>query len=168
MANDYSGANHVVLPVLHPNSGEIHNIAVPADLKLPELHEALSEYVHPVEPIKEGSIEYSKPFKDAAKAAWGSVASGLTPKETGYNVDWKGRPGTMTTHDARNGEVPNVSMGVSPQASGTVHTHPSTGGFSDKPSKNDIEAAKQTKKNVWVVSQSGLWQLRSGSNPSSG
>jgi hypothetical protein len=50
-------------------------------------------------------------------------------------------------------------MGVSPSASGTVHTHPSTGGFSDKPSKNDIEAAKQTKKNVWVVSQSGLWSV---------
>jgi hypothetical protein len=93
MANDYSGANHVVLPVLHLNSGEIHNIAVPADLKLPEVHEALSDYIHPVEPTKEGSIEYSKPFKDAAKAAWGSVASGLVPKETGYKRRLEGQTG---------------------------------------------------------------------------
>jgi hypothetical protein len=48
---------------------------------------------------------------------------------------------------------------VSERASGTVHAHPSIGGFSDKASKSDIEAAKQTKKNVWVVSQSGLWAV---------
>jgi hypothetical protein len=48
---------------------------------------------------------------------------------------------------------------MSPQAAGSVHSHPTLPGFSDKPSKNDIEVAKQTKKNVWVVSSSGLWNV---------
>jgi hypothetical protein len=38
------------------------------------------------------------------------------------------------------------------------------GDSANKPSKNDIEAAKQTKKNVWVVSQSGLWSVDPSGN----
>jgi hypothetical protein len=38
---------------------------------------------------------------------------------------------------------------------GIVHTHPNAS--SDKPSANDVEAAKKIKKPIYVTSRTGLW-----------
>jgi hypothetical protein len=162
-----SGTPHVVIDVQHP-SGETHSIGVPADEKIADFHQALLDagYEHPAipnkekGPEKENALEFSERFKADAAKAWGSVASGLVPKEAGYNIDKFGRGGTVETHDARAGETPNVEMSVSPNAVYLLHTHPN--GWSDKPSANDQQVARRTKRPQYVVSQSGLWVTDGG------
>ena len=149
---------HAVIPV-HVGNGQVDHIAFPIDTPIPELHSALLDHVQSKQPSRNNILENTQSFKDSSKAAWSGVASGLVPKEAGFNVDKYGRAGTITEHSARNGEVPSVEMGVSPQAMAIVHTHPSVGGFSPRPSKNDIEVAKQTKKTVYVVGAQGLFAV---------
>ena len=36
-------SGHVIVPVLHPGSGDVHTIAVPEDTSLEDLHSALSD-----------------------------------------------------------------------------------------------------------------------------
>ena len=57
------------------------------------------------------------------------------------------------------GETPNVSMQVSPDKYATLHAHPSTHGWSDQPSANDVEIANKSHRVVYVVSRSGLWSV---------
>jgi hypothetical protein len=57
---------------------------------------------------------------------------------------------------AHGGETPNVTIQDSPMAVGSVYTHPAVGGWSNRPSENDVNVAKKLKQNVWVVSRSGL------------
>lgn len=135
-------SGHAVIPV-HVGNGQVDHIAFPIDTPIPELHSALLNHVQSKQPNRADVLENQPSFREASKAAWSSVASGLVAKEVGFNVDKYGRAGTITEHSARNGEVPSVEMGVSPQAMALVHTHPSVGGFSPRPSKNDIEVAKQ-------------------------
>lgn len=154
---DKFDSGHVVLPVAHP-TGEVHDIAFPADTPLAEVHNVLSDY-HQPEPTKEGSMEHSAQFKSDAAKAWGSAASGLLKREAAYSIGRDGKAGIMTTHDTPAGETPNVTMQISPSTMATLHTHPTDSRWSDKPSGNDIEVAKQSHRVVYVVSQSGLWSV---------
>jgi hypothetical protein len=122
------------------------------------------DHVQSKQPNRDDVLENQKSFKEASKAAWSGVASGLVPREAGFNVDKYGRAGTNTEHSARNGEVPSVEMGVSPQAMALVHAHPLVGGFSPRPAKNDIEVAKQTEKTLCVVGSQGLFAVDPSGN----
>jgi len=91
------------IPVRHPNR-EVHNVAVPTDTNLDDLHSALGDagYEHPPaiagqtpQPTAEGSIEHSEAFKKAARDAWSSVGYGDLPQESGFVVDKSGTPGPM-------------------------------------------------------------------------
>ena len=162
MANENKfDSGHAIIPV-QVGDGQVDHIAFPIDTPIPELHSALLDHVQSKQPNRDDVLENQKSFKDSSRAAWSSVASGLVAKEAGFNVDKYGRAGTIREHSARNGEVPSVEMGVSPQAMALVHTHPSVGGFSPRPSKNDIEVAKQTKKTVYVVGSQGLFAVDPG------
>ena len=93
-----SGSPHVILPVAHP-SGEVHNVAVPADTDLDSLHSALGDsgYHHDLSDIQQiapqkqptaaGALENSDDFRNQSKAAWDATSQGNSPNtESGFSV----------------------------------------------------------------------------------
>jgi hypothetical protein len=143
-----SGTPHAVLPILHPETGEIHNIAVPSDTDLSELHSALSDagYEHPAldlhqQPTKEGSLEYSDAFRKAAKDAVGASRN-FTGNESGFAVDVNGQPGkTQTSIGAGSQNSHHLAIAAPSNAEAALHTHPMRTG-ADEPSADDIKIAK--------------------------
>jgi hypothetical protein len=169
MANENrfdSGIGHVVLPVQHPN-GEVHNIAVPPDTDLGDFHAALSEYEHqpmPVQqPTAEGSIEHSEAFKKAARDAWSNVGYGDLPQESGFLVDKNGTPGKMVQGAEIGSQATTGSTTFQIPPGGvfaTLHTHPRetmNKKWIQQPSQPDVDVAKNSRQNVYVVTSSGLW-----------
>jgi hypothetical protein len=160
-----SGHPHVVVPVQHPN-GQVDQIAVPTDTSLEDLHGALSDagYLHSfptAQPTAAGALENSDDFRNQSKAAWDAVNKGGNPyAESGFSV----------YSDGSDGGASSIHSEIHPQTSGMaaqwrdkisygkddlgiVHTHPNTS--SDKPSTNDVEAAKKIKKPIYVTSRTG-------------
>jgi hypothetical protein len=164
-------SGHVILPVGHP-SGEVHNVAVPADTDLGDLHSALGDsgYHHDLsdiekiapqkQPTAAGALENSDDFRNQSKAAWDAVNKGGNPfAESGFSVYNDGGASSLHT------EVHPQTSGMPTQWKDKIafgkddfaiqHTHPNAS--SDKPSANDVEAAKKIKKPIYVTSRTGLW-----------
>jgi hypothetical protein len=156
---------HAIVPVLH-HSGEVHDIAVPEDTSLEDLHSSLidSDYHLPIpaaqQPTAEGSIEHSPEFKNTAKDAWVMGELGRKSGEAGTYLDSKGNPGKLAWHDSPRGERASVKITEPADAMGSIHTHPND--RTDKPSTDDIEIAKRVHKTIFVVSRSGLWSVDPG------
>jgi hypothetical protein len=157
-----SSTGHVVVPVLHPN-GETHNISVPADTSLDDLHSALLEtYTHPAiesqikQPTKEGVLEYSDAFRKAAKDAV-SASRGFMGNEAGFASNAQGTPGKIQQDLGGGSDTAHHVRIVAPSdAQYTFHTHPSrTGG--DEPSPEDKQNAKNLHRTIYVASQAGLF-----------
>jgi hypothetical protein len=167
MANENNfNSGHVILPVAHP-SGRIDNIAIPEDVPLSEVHEALSDYYHPMMPqagpTKEGSLEYSDAFRKAATNAVGASRN-FTGNESGFAVDASGQPGkTQTTIGA--GGSHNLAIVAPSNAEATLHTHPMKTG-ADEPSADDIQIAKKMHHTVYVASKGGLFAVDPGGSVS--
>jgi len=167
MANEKFDSGHVILPVHHPESGEVHNIAVPPDTDMGDLHAALAEYQHPSfpqqQPTAEGSIEHSEAFKKAARDAWSEVSYGDLPQESGFTVDKRGTPGPMVRgrEIESNATTGSTTFKIPPGGVfATLHTHPrptGTKNWIQQPSQPDIDVAKKSHENVYVVTSSGLW-----------
>jgi hypothetical protein len=166
-----SGPPHVVLSVAHPN-GEIHDVAVPADTDLESLHSALGDggYHHDLsdieklapqkQPTASGALENSDDFRNQSKAAWDAVNKGGNPyTESGFSVYGDGGSSSLHTEVHPQGagmagpQRDKISYG--PTDFAIQHTHPNAS--SDKPSANDVEAAKKIKKPIYVTSRTGLW-----------
>jgi hypothetical protein len=162
-----SGTPHVVVPVLH-NSGDIHDIAVPEDTPLADLHSALAkDYSRPAiegqekQPTAEGAVENSPLFRATARKAWDESVSGMDPTtESAFEVDKTGGTGPIRTQRTPKGAIPRDTVDVEPDSLGAVHTHPN--GFTHGPSDNDIAAAKKAHKTIWVVSSGGLYSIDPG------
>jgi len=183
--NDYSGANrHVVVPVLHSGSGEVHNVAVPANTPIPEFHDALLDggyhgegnvkppqwmptpYFDPKVdfqtgkprvwgPTKEGVVENSPEFKSAAAAVWKAANEGRDSNEAGTYLDGKTERGPISISDQEG----HMTLQVPKDAASTIHSHPNHfkgQQAGGQPSQQDIETAKKLGKSVYVVSKSGL------------
>lgn len=169
MANESYDSGHVVIPVVHP-SGDVHNIAVPADTSLPDFHEALTDYYHPLpddtnQPTAAGAVENSEAFRQRAQQAWDKAMNGMKPNvESGFDVGKTGTVGALQTHEAPPGSQPKDTMQVGQDSLGALHTHPSN--FSSRPSPADIAAAKGTRKTMWVTSKDGLYAVDPGGNVS--
>jgi hypothetical protein len=172
MANENRfDSGHVVIPVLH-SSGDVHNIAVPEDTPLTDLHSALAkDYSRPAiegqekQPAAEGAVENSPLFRATSRKAWDSVTSGMDPTvEAGFDVDKNGRVGPIQTQRTSKGTIPNDTVDVDSDSLGAVHTHPN--GYIQGPSDKDIAAAKQARKTVWVVSAGGLYSVDPGGSVS--
>ena len=174
-------ADDVVLPVLHP-AGEVHNISMPADTTLPELHDALLDggyalpggisknwapYMDPkVDPVsgrprpdygpkKEGALEYDPKFKAALAKVWEAAGYGKNSTESGTYIDSNLDRGPISTSNTDG----RMTVTVPDDAPYTVHSHPNhfkDGDAGGQPSDKDIATAKGTKKYVYVVSRSGL------------
>ena len=161
-------SGHAIIPVLHP-SGEIHNIAVPANVDLPELHQALvaSDYHFPEkQPAGDGPngpLETSPDFKEAARKAWLNVNYGDLPQESGFVVNKDGKAGPIITgKEIQPGDTRgSTTFHVMPDDFATLHTHPRpTPGknWIQEPSGPDADLARNSDQNVYVVSSTGLWE----------
>jgi hypothetical protein len=152
-------SGHAILPVLHPDSGEVHNIAVPTDTSLSDLHSALAEdYAHPAlasakQPTAEGAIENSEDFRAAARKAWGGAGSGLLNNEGRVVINKQGAPTVLPTSlgSGSSFQVPTDSFG-------TLHTHPDR--KQQDPSDQDISTVKSSHKPMYIVSSRGLYMVR--------
>lgn len=155
-----------VIPVAHPN-GEVHNIAVPPDTPLADLHFALSDYSwgknppylganvdalgHPKKgPNKDGVLENTPDFKKAARAVWDAAGRGRNTNEAGVYLDENNKAAPVQVSD-KDGKA---SLRVPTSSKMLLHSHPNTAG--GQPSDQDIESAKKLGKTIYVVSKSGL------------
>jgi hypothetical protein len=158
--NDYSQAKQVVIPVVHP-SGDIHNISVPEDTSLEDFHSALVKagYDTPQvsakqeKPTPEGSLEYSKEFKDNARQLW-SLSGGVNSRsEAGNFLSEDNSYSTPVVSKNLESGQGRINFGEKPAgAKYVIHTHPRTGG----PSEQDKATAKNNKMDVYVVDSNGL------------
>lgn len=148
----------VVIPVAHP-SGDIHQIEVPRDMSLADLHAAALDagYAHQFPspgPTREGVIENSPKFKAKAEEAFSKVGYGspFSKAEAGFIVrngvyspvkvqaDPKGENGGEMSFETYPGDM-------------VVHTHSLP--YQQSPSDNDKATAKKTP--VYTITQDGLW-----------
>jgi len=158
---DKFDSGHVVLPVVHPDG--LHDIAVPKDTMLDDLHSSLMDSDYhlsipaPKSPTAEGSIEHSESFRKTAFDAWQMADLGRKSGEAGTYLDAGGKPGKLAWNDSPRGERGSVKITEPTDAMGSIHTHPND--RIDKPSDDDREIAKRVKKTIFVVSRSGLWSV---------
>lgn len=153
-------SGHPTLPIsiVHP-SGDVHELNLPANTPVADLHNSLSDYYHS-EPTAAGALENSADFRNQARASWDAVNKGGNPyAESGFSVYNDGGASSLHTeiHPQTSG-MPmqwkdKIAYGKDDLA--IVHTHPNAS--SDKPSANDAEAAKKIKKPIYVTSRTGLW-----------
>lgn len=152
---------HVVVSVAHPVEG-VHDIAIPENTPVSDLHDALSDYYHD-EPTVQGAVENSDQFRQAALDAWKKTGYGQNPLvESGFAVDKGGNAVMPHTEMSPKGAVPSETLKYPPGAVGVFHVHPDA--TSPRPSQNDIDAAKRVGKTVWVASKRGLFSV----NPTNG
>lgn len=191
MPNDNNfEAKHVIVPVYHSGDDAIHNIAVPADVPVSDLHKSLVDAGYgnapsdvlpdsrpsgasrdwsPYQgagvdsfgrpkagPSKQGVVENSPAFKQAAKDVWKAAGYGLKPTESGTYLDKDQTRGPIVSSDTEG----HMVLQVPDDAESTLHSHPdhfhgqAAGG---QPSDTDINTAvNKLKRNVYVVSKSGL------------
>jgi hypothetical protein len=163
----------VVIPVYHSGDDAIHNIAVPAETPLPELHDALvtagyhsgwapyqganvDSFGRPkAGPTKQGVVENSEKFKAAARVIFDASGRGRNPNEAGTYVDANLDRGPVAVSNTEG----KMSLTVPPDAKSTLHTHPSHfngATASPLPSGTDVDTAKKLKRSVYVVSPEGL------------
>jgi hypothetical protein len=165
-----SGHPHVVLNVKTVD-GPIHSVAVPESTSLDDLHAALSAdpaYLHEFptptpQPTAAGALENSDDFRNQSKAAWDAIHQGANANaESGFSVYKDGTGSSIHTevHPQTSGmtAVPHDTIHYAKDDFAVVHSHPNA--TSDKPSGNDVEAAKKISKPVYVTSRSGLWEVR--------
>jgi len=165
-------SGHIIVPIVHPETGEVHNIAVPEDTDLADLHSALADsgYAHPAldtqkQPTKEGALEYSDAFR---KAAGNAVAASrnFTGNESGFAVDAKGQPRkTQTSIGSGIENAHHLRIAAPWNTMATLHTHPTRTG-TEGPSADDIQNAKNLRRTVYVASSGGLYAIDPGGSVS--
>lgn len=155
-------SQHLNIPVLHPDSGEVHNIAVPENTNIADFHSALSDYYHVAnpEPTAAGAIEnqeyFRAPARDAIAATGyggGGPARGNSSKEHGFIIpkDMMGYE-PVPAGGAHELELPaNFSKDFA-----TFHVHPNF----PQPSANDVEQSKKAGIPFYVASREGLFMVR--------
>ena len=169
MANDYSGAEHVVVPVLHSDSGEIHDLAVPADMELNDLHGALlgsGYHATETKPTAEGAVENSDDFRYAAKKAseqssLGESGRGGREVEAGFVVPKQGKIGKVSAElNSSAYKSGHIHQTLSSDDLGALHTHDKF--HNATPSDDDIATAKMAHRTIWVTSRAGLFGVDPG------
>jgi hypothetical protein len=169
MANETTNpkydSGHVVVPVLHPDSGEIHNIAVPEGTSLSELHSALGNagYFHPAletaQPTEQGTIEESPEFQRATRQIFDSMNHGKTKGENAFFMD-KNKNAKVTGEQFNETAAGGRSMhlNVPTDTAYINHVHPDLG--LPEPSPKDRETSQNFGVPVYAVSKHGLYMAR--------
>jgi hypothetical protein len=168
MANDYSSA-YSVIPILHSDSGQIHDVAVPTDMELGDLHNILlNSGYHATEtkPTAEGAVENSDAFKQSATkaslmatTAENRVRSGHGEGgEAGFTVQRSGTTSPVDFQsDASSVASGHIKQKIQPEDLGALHTHDYR--HSATPSVDDVEAARKAHRVIWVTSRAGLFSV---------
>jgi hypothetical protein len=171
--NKYDSA-YTMISVAHPDG--VHNIAVPEDTPLADLHNALLEnYTHPAieahvkQPTREGALEYSDVFRKAAANAvslarqkeFGRLhGSSDSTGEAGFVIGAKDQSEVKFSPDKTGADHAGMTLGVRDSDIGTFHTHDSF--HQADPSTVDKESAKKFHKTVYIASRDGLYAVDPG------
>lgn len=163
MATNNFDSGHAIIPVTHP-SGEMHMIAVPEDTDMADFHAALGDagYHHDLpQPTREGAIEYSPEFREAAGKAVQAVANfSKKGTEAGFAVNKSGKPAHTPAGKPiiqYNPSGRHLSIVSQPDDVATLHTHPADA--DSKPSPGDIDSTKKSRKVTMVASSNGLYEV---------
>lgn len=162
----------VVVPVLHPDSGEIHSIAVPTDTDLGDLHSALSDagYEHPgittaeAGPTEEGTLEESPEFQAANRKIFDSMNHGKTKGENAAYL-YANKPSTVTGEQFNEtaGGGRSMHINIPDDAVALSHVHPDLGQPILSPA--DIKVMRDHKIPVYAVSKAGLFSIDGDGKP---
>jgi hypothetical protein len=152
---------------LHRGESAVHDVEVPTNLKMSDLHDALldSDY-HTPQPTADGAVENSPTFKKAASDLYARTTANKETgvnqgREWGYVVGSNGEIGkTISGYNDPNSLNGHLHFEVGKNDMGTVHTHDMY--HQSDPSTDDIDAAKKAKKTIWVVSRDGIWAVDPG------
>lgn len=161
-------SGHPTILVQHP-SGNIHEIPVAPGVSTADMHANLMNagFEQPdlnrrllaaaKQPDAEGAVENSEDFKAKARQAWEKIGNGSSRAESGFWTGATGRsveyPGVTQDESGRG----HVREAMAPSALGAAHTHNNS--LQSDPSKNDIQQAKNSKKNLWVITRAGLFAI---------
>jgi hypothetical protein len=160
-------------------------VAVPIGTKFTDLHPALMRHLESAAPVAPaiaddssnvaipsdpnynpdnitaaGAVENSEPFKKATRDAWDSTGAGYNRgQEAGFSLDKYGHEFGKVKHETRLGDSTEDTLGqpVTDATIAMLHTHPND--VDARPSHEDINVAKKTKRVVMVASRSGLWEV---------
>jgi hypothetical protein len=162
-------SGHAVLPIKTVH-GDVHDVAVDTNESLENLHSALSSdptYLHEdfatPKPDKSGVLELSPDFKKAALSAMmktnaQSFQNSGVGLEAGFTVGKHGEPSAVTTMRDESGESRgHMRQSMSADDFGALHTHDAR--HSDVPSADDQNAARTSRKRIFVTSRSGLYEI---------
>lgn len=153
---------HPIIPIYHVGDDEAHQLQVPMETPVADLHSALiaSGYHGPNE---EGALENSEVFKKAASSLYANAQSNERMQrggsEYGKTVSKTGAPGKMEEMK----DLPDKGHLVQEIKSsdiGAMHTHDKW--HQPDPSTGDVAAAKKAHKTIWVVSREGLYAVDPG------
>jgi hypothetical protein len=152
------------IAVLHP-SGEVHSLEIPPDMSMADVHASLSDYYQPSQPTREGAVEYSSAFRQAAKQAVGLARLDESRRkhganaggEAGFSVDRSGSTSPVTFSQDKESTRGSLQQTVSPNTLGLFHTHDSY--HQSDPSGPDIAVAKKARTVVYVASRDGLYAV---------
>jgi hypothetical protein len=115
------------------------------------------------QPTVEGTLEHDPSFKESARKAWEEVSYGDLPQEAGFMVlrDGKMSRVQLGKEIGSKETVGSTTFRIPPSGVfATLHTHPRPSmnkQWIQQPSQPDIDVAKNSKLNVYVVTASGLW-----------
>jgi hypothetical protein len=172
MANEYE-SGHVVIPV-YSSTGEMMRVAVPGDTPIPEFHAALEDHYHQdvfasqAQPTKEGSVEYSSAFRDAANKALGMARLEESRRqhgsnaggEAGFSVNRQGSTSPVEFSSDSDSSKGSMRQAVTSNTLAIVHTHDSY--HQGDPSQGDVAAARKANTTVYVASRDGLFAVDPG------
>jgi hypothetical protein len=158
MPNEFDSGK-AVIPVLHPN-GDLHNVEVPSDTSLADLHASLvdSGYARssisgqPSQPTAAGAIENSAEFKQNATNLWNSVQNGKFRGEAGNFLTRQGNYTAPVKTEGTSEGGGRIAFNKPADTIAVVHTHPHGGGLSPQ----DIQTAKEHHITVYAVDLDGL------------
>lgn len=188
MANENTtkwDSGHVIVPVLHPDSGEVHNIAVPEDTDLKDLHSALSDagYEHPAlnaaidahreQPDPMDSIEHSPDFIASSKRIFDMTNQGKDKSEAAALSQNNGPAKIIANQwaDSPSGGKQMHTGDIDLDTTTALnHVHPMPIGLPQL-SPKDIETMQNLSKlaghpiGVFAVSKDGLWTVDKDNKP---
>jgi hypothetical protein len=159
-------SGHAILPVLHP-SGDVHDIAIPEDAELKDLHPALSAagYVFDQkQPTPEDTIEESPEFQAANRRIFDSMNHGAKKGENAAYLDQNKNftlAGEQFDESATGGRQMHLNI-----PDGTIalsHVHPDLGQPPLSPA--DIKVMRNHHLPVYAVSKNGLWTIDGDGKP---
>ena len=127
--------------------------------EMPAIHEPLFSDRYS-QPTREGALEYSPVFRDAAAKAWAKVGYGNKPRpeqgnpEAGFTVGRNGNIGAPLFHSQEFGHG-EMQIPYDDNTLAVFHTHSDP--WTRRPSSGDEASAKSQKMQIYTATKDGLF-----------